>query len=81
MKKNKTEKYYVIAGLVILALGLAPLVYGFLFPPEGIGIIGGADAPTAIFLLGHAGKKRLILIAAGFVLLVRGLIGTAKNSR
>ena len=79
-RRRKTEKGYIIAGLIILVLGLIPCIFAVLFPPEGVGIIGGADAPTALFLIGHTGKKQLLFIAAGLILLLRGISGITKSS-
>ncbi|MBO4877342.1 MAG: hypothetical protein J5501_04975 [Ruminococcus sp.] len=80
MKKKNISRYYIFAGLIVLALGLVPFVWSYLFPPDGIGIIGGADVPTALFIFGRAGKKPLIFIAAGAVLLIRGIADSAKDS-
>ena len=81
MRRRKTEKAYIFAGLVILALGLIPYIAAVLFPPEGVSIIGGADTPTVLFLIGRTGKKQLLLMAAGLILLLRGISGTVKSSR
>lgn len=49
---------------------------------QDIGIIGGADAPTAIFLTSTAGWKLLIIIAAGVLgaaLIAKGIIGSRRK--
>jgi Na+-transporting methylmalonyl-CoA/oxaloacetate decarboxylase beta subunit len=77
---KKTEVLYIIAGLIVLIIALLSIARVF-DRPEGIGIIGGADAPTAIFVLRRIDKKKLILLAAGAILLIRGLAGAAKSKR
>ena len=77
---KKTEVLYIIAGLIVLIIALLSIA-GVFDRPEDIGIIGGADAPTAIFVLRRIDKKKLILLAAGAILLIRGLAGAAKSKR
>ena len=87
--KKKRGKAYMISGLILLLAGiLANLRTIFLIvniltapEPEGIGIIGGADAPTAIFLTNRLfneisiiEKAGLLLIVAALVLIIIGLI-------
>ena len=87
--KKKSGKAYIISGaILLLAAILANIRTIFLLvsiltapEPEGIGIIGGADAPTAIFLtdrlfgeLNIIEKTGLLLIIIAPVLIIIGIV-------
>ncbi|WP_294411789.1 hypothetical protein [Ruminococcus flavefaciens] len=87
--KKKSGKAYIISGAILLLAGiLANIRTIFLLvniltapEPEGIGIIGGADAPTAIFLtdrlfgeLNIIEKAGLLLIIIAPVLIIIGIV-------
>lgn len=88
-------KATLIAGISAAALGavlLAARVLLFLISYErsSIGIIGGADGPTAVFIAGNIGLPRLLGIpgicgllcmAAGIALIVIGTILYIKSKK
>ena len=45
---KKPNKWLILAGILILCLGVA--VLWFLPESRSLGVIGGADGPTAIFV-------------------------------
>ena len=45
---KKSTKWLILAGVLLLCLGAAAL--GFLSESRSVGVIGGADGPTAIFV-------------------------------
>lgn len=73
-----------IAGIVLLIAGVILVVVGVIAffgifgvgskAPSNASIIGGADGPTAIFLAGELGMPVYILVIAGAVLLLAGLL-------
>lgn len=70
----KTVTKRILAGLVLLILGAVLALLLFRRFSENIGIIGGADAPTFIFMLTHGtGRIALGLLVAGAVLTVSGI--------
>ncbi len=46
-----------------------------------IGIIGGADGPTAIFITGKLSVLELLLLAAGIVAVIVGIVFFVKKRR
>ncbi|MCR4639456.1 hypothetical protein [Ruminococcus sp.] len=87
--KKKSGKAYIISGAILLIAGIlanirtiSRLVSIITAPePEGIGIIGGADAPTAIFLtdrifmdINIIEKAGLLLIIIAPVLIIIGIV-------
>lgn len=46
-----------------------------------IGIIGGADGPTAIFITGKPSALELLLLAAGIVAVIVGIVFFVKKRR
>ncbi|MBR2284188.1 MAG: oxaloacetate decarboxylase [Ruminococcus sp.] len=81
MKKNKTaDILLMIAGIVFAAAGIIILLL-FRDRADTIGIIGGADGPTAVFVTGAGGWKAFVSIAAGVILAGAGIFGiTNKKS-
>ena len=88
-------KLTFISGISAAALGavlLAARVLKFFIAYEssGIGIIGGADGPTAIFIAGNIGLPRLLgftgicgllSLAAGIALIIIGTILYIKSKK
>ncbi|MBQ8960483.1 MAG: hypothetical protein IJ071_04605 [Ruminococcus sp.] len=76
----KTGTKLIIGGalLMLIGAGLAFLLMRRL--TEGVGIIGGADAPTFIFVVTH-GTVRIagLLLAGGGLLALIGLIDDIKT--
>jgi len=65
----------IAALLIIASCVILPLAASMHMP--SLGIIGGADGPTAIFVTGHSPLGWIIAAAA--VLLVVGVIGLIKT--
>lgn len=76
--KSKKEKAFILTGIIFLAVGLLVnirVILGIIRTltsdePESIGIIGGADAPTAIFISESVFKNMSILEKAGLLLII-----------
>ena len=69
----KTGTKRILIGILPLILGAVLAVLLFRRFTEGIGIIGGADAPTFIFMLTHGnGRIALALLIAGAVMIISG---------
>ena len=94
--KKKSGKAYIISGVILLLAGIIAnirtiflLVSIITAPePEGIGIIGGADAPTAIFLtdrllmeINIIEKAGLLLIIIAPVLIIIGAVKTIRKGK
>ena len=81
MKKVLSVIYIVVGGLVLLSV-IAPMVIGAILssqPSGSVGIIGGADGPTAVFVVGTFGAGSVIVESAVGVLLVAiGIWGLIK---
>ena len=75
----------IIAGILILFSTAAPLIIGMILAiptPDSVGIIGGADGPTAIMIAGVAGAGGIIFaIAIGVLLTVLGIWGLRKTKK
>lgn len=52
MNKRKLSLIFLCLGIVLLLVGLALLFVG-VFSASNVGIIGGADGPTVIFVFFH----------------------------
>ena len=82
---KKTEPALITIGSIILLSAAAVIVRLVLLSSQeshDIGMIGGADAPTAIFLTSTVGWKLLLIIAAcvlGAALIVKGIIGSRRK--
>ena len=81
MKKGIAVLAVVIGGIVLLGVGgmlLAGLATA-LSPAASVGIIGGADGPTAITVSGPTGTAGVIAaIAIGLVIVALGAWGLRK---
>lgn len=72
MKKVISIISIVVGGLVLLSV-IAPMVIGVVLnsqASDSVGIIGGADGPTAIFVVGTFGAGSVIIESVIGVLLV-----------
>ena len=82
---KKTEPALITIGSILLLSAAAVIVRLVLLSSQeshDIGTIGGADAPTAIFLTSTVGWKLLLIIAAGVLgaaLIVKGIIGSRRK--
>lgn len=77
---------FLIVGIIITAVcGFysVGLISAFLSPDvkkaHSIGIIGGADGPTAIFLTSKLGIFPIAAVAVGIAIIVFSAIGIKKN--
>lgn len=72
MKKVLSIISIVVGGLVLLGV-IAPMIIGAILSSQSsgsVGIIGGADGPTAIFVVGTFGAGSVIIESVIGVLLV-----------
>ncbi|SEH41872.1 hypothetical protein SAMN02910265_00553 [Ruminococcus flavefaciens] len=88
--KSKKGKAFILTGIIFLAVGLLVnirVILGIIRTltsdePESIGIIGGADSPTVIFISGRIFMDMSILEKAGLLLIIAApipiIIGTVK---
>lgn len=89
MKKTIHHLSVVMAGIVGLVVGFQLMYYvmGLLSPTEGqeaasIGVIGGADGPTEIFLAGDiASLVRFVLSVVLLVVLVVVAVATREKNK
>lgn len=77
MNLKRNAIWVLILGIVVLLMGIMPIVslsiYMYTAQPGSIGIIGGADGPTAIFLterLLHEWPVTVMFILLGISLIV-----------
>lgn len=63
---KKTAIISVILGLIAVVFGVA----AFLSEKSSLGIIGGADGPTAVFVVGNFGGWLIPLLVGVILLLV-----------
>ena len=72
MKKVLSIIAIVVGGLLLLSV-IAPMVIGAILTSQAfgsVGIIGGADGPTAVFVVGLLGVGSVIIESVIGVLLV-----------
>ena len=76
MKKVISIIAMIVGGLFLLS-GVAPMIMGIILKVQiasSVGIIGGADGPTAIMLVGTIGAGNVIIeIVIGVLLIVAGI--------
>ena len=82
MKKALSIISIIAGGLVLLSVA-APMIIGAILKTQtassSIGIIGGADGPTAIMVVGAVGAGSVIIeIVIGVLLIVAGIWGLRK---
>lgn len=84
MKKVLSIIAIVVGGLVLLSV-IAPMVIGAILTSQAsgsVGIIGGADGPTAVFVVGTFGAGGVIIESVIGVLLVAvGIWGLVKSRK
>ena len=85
MKKALSIISIIAGGLVLLSV-VAPMIIGAILKAQtaanSIGIIGGADGPTAIVLVGTVGAGSVIVeIVIGVLLIVAGIWGLRKINK
>ena len=82
MKKALSIISIIAGGLVLLSV-VAPVIIGAVFKAQtaasSIGIIGGADGPTAIMVVGVTGVGSIIVESVvGVLLIIIGIWGLRK---
>ena len=69
----------IVAGVLTLLSVVAPMILGHILKAQAassVGIIGGADGPTAIMLVGVIGTGSVIVeIVIGVFLIIAGIWG------
>jgi len=84
MKKVLSIISIVAGGLVLLSI-IAPMIIGAILSSQAsgsVGIIGGADGPTAVFVVGTFGAGGVIIESVIGVLLVAvGIWGLVKSRK
>ena len=82
MKKIISIVTIIIGGLLVIG-GVAPMIMGAVLKAqiaESVGVIGGADGPTAIFVTGVPGTGQVIgKIAVGLLVMAAGILGCRKK--
>ena len=81
MKKIVSIISIIAGGLVLLGVAIPPIVGAIIKAQAAgsVGIIGGADGPTAIFLAGTIGVGSVIAeIVIGVLLIAAGIWGLRK---
>ena len=72
----------IIAGSLVLLSVVTPMIMGIILKVQvtnSVGIIGGADGPTAIMLVGTVGVGSIIIeIGIGVLLIIAGIWGMKK---
>lgn len=72
----------IVTGSLVLLSVAAPMIIGAVLEAQAasaVGIIGGADGPTAIMLVGTIGAGSVIIeIVVGILLIVGGIWGLRK---
>ena len=81
MKKVLSIISIIVGGLFLLS-GVAPMIIGDILKAQiasSVGIIGGADGPTTIMLVGTVDAGSVIIeIVIGVLLIVAGIWGLKK---
>ena len=81
MKKVLSIMGIIVGSLFLLSV-IAPIIMGIILNGQvvnSVGIIGGADGPTAIMIVGTVGVGSIIIeIGIGILLIVAGIWGLKK---
>lgn len=81
MKKVLSISAIVAGGLVLIS-AVSPMIIGAVLEAQvsnSVGIIGGADGPTAIMVVGTLGVGSLVVeIVVGILLIIAGIWGCRK---
>ncbi len=84
MKRVLSIVSIVAGGLVLLSV-IAPMIIGAVSAnqvSDSVGIIGGADGPTAVFVVGTFGAGSVIIESVlGVLLVVVGIWGLVKSRK
>lgn len=82
MMKKILSIIAIIAGVLVLFSVAAPMIMGAILEAQAaasVGIIGGADGPTAIMLVGAVGAGSVIIeIVLGVFLIIAGIWGLRR---
>lgn len=72
----------IIVGVFMVIGGVAPMIIGAVLETQvasSVGIIGGADGPTAVMVTGVVGTGNIVLeIVIGILLVIAGIWGIRK---
>lgn len=75
----------IVAGGWLLLSVIAPMIIGAILslqPSGSVGIIGGADGPTAVFVVGTFGAGGVIIESViGVLLIAVGIWGLIKSKK
>ena len=84
MKKMLSIISIITGGLVLLSV-VAPMILGVILKAQAtssVGIIGGADGPTAIMVVGVIGIGSIVVeIVVGMILVITGIWGFKKSKK
>ena len=73
----------IIIGAFMILSGVAPMIVGAILESkaaDSVGIIGGADGPTAVMVTAANGTWNVVIeLIAGVLLVVRGIWGLCGN--
>lgn len=79
MTKKIIAVLAIIIGVLMVISGVAPMIIGAILEAQvstSVGIIGGADGPTAVFVAGRLGIWSVIVeILVGVLLIIAGIWG------
>lgn len=76
--KKIIDVIIAVIGIIFAALGINAKIKG----AAAIGVIGGADGPTSVFIAGKVGDGfGLSIILAGIVLVIAGAIMIIKSKK
>lgn len=82
MMKKAVSIISIVAGGLLLLSVIAPIIIGAVLTnqvSDSVAIIGGADGPTAVFLVGTLGVGSVIVeIVIGVLLVAAGIWGLIK---
>lgn len=84
MKRILSVISIITGGLVLLSV-VAPMILGVILKAQAtssVGIIGGADGPTAIMVVGVIGTGSIVVeIVVGMILVIAGIWGLKKRKK
>ena len=82
MVKKIISIMVIIIGVLMVLSGAAPMVIGAILESKmagSVGIIGGADGPTAVIVSGVSGAGSVVIeIVVGVLLVIAGICGIRK---
>ena len=82
MVKKMIAVLAIIVGALMVISGVAPMIIGVILEAQmstAVGIIGGADGPTAVMVTGVTGTGHVIVeILVGILLIVAGILGYSR---